>query len=146
MSNKRTMPNGTMFGLAAEELKAGRAVRISVMGRSMRPFFRSGQTIELKPIQPEALFVGSVIMARIAPERYAVHRILEIDGEHITMMGDGNIVGKERVHSTDIFGYVECTERHLRWARLWRRLLPLRRYLLAVDRVLCSLGHPQEHN
>ena len=128
------MSNSAMFGIAAEELTAGRAVRISVMGRSLRPFFSSGQTIELKPITPEALFIGSVVLARISAEQYAVHRILAIDGERVTLMGDGNIIGKEYVTRADIYGYVECSPRHLRWAKAWRALLPLRRYLIAIDR------------
>ena len=134
MADKRTMSNSAMFGIAAEELTAGRAVRISVMGRSMRPFFSSGQTIELKPIAPEALFVGSVVLARISAEQYAVHRILALDGERATLMGDGNIIGKEYVTLRDIYGYVECSPRHLRWAKVWRWLLPIRRYLIAIDR------------
>ena len=128
------MSNGQMFGIAAEELHEGRRVRISVMGRSMRPFFKSGQTIELHPINPEALFIGSVVLARIAPNRYAVHRILEINGENITLMGDGNVIGKEYVTLADIYGYVECSPRHLRWAAVWRWLQPIRRWLIAIDR------------
>ncbi len=122
-----------MFSVVAEELSSGRNVRVSVMGRSMRPFFSSGDTIELHPITEEALFVGSVIFAQARKNQYVVHRILEIDGDKITMMGDGNLVGKEYVTRQDVYGYVKCSKRHLRWARLWRRLLPIRRYLIAID-------------
>jgi hypothetical protein len=100
----------------------------------MRPFFSSGQTIELHPIIPEALTVGSVIFAKAHKNQFVVHRIFAIEGDRITMMGDGNLVGKEYVTRGDVYGYVKCSARHLRWAKFWRKLMPIRRYLLAIDR------------
>ena len=134
MTNKRSIDNGAMFSVVAEELASGHSVRVSVMGRSMRPFFSSGSTIELHPITDEAVFVGSVIFARVRDNHYAVHRIWAIDGDNVTMMGDGNPVGKEYITRQDIYGYVKCSARHLRWAKVWRALRPIRRYLLAIDR------------
>lgn len=128
-----------MFAIVAEELQEGRNVRLSVLGRSMRPFFKSGETVELKPITPEALFIGNIVLAKVAPNIYVIHRIFEIDGDTITIMGDGNVRGKEVVQRKNIYGYIECSARQLYWARVWRRLLPVRRYLLAVDKLLCSL-------
>ncbi|MBQ8863935.1 MAG: S24/S26 family peptidase [Rikenellaceae bacterium] len=132
MADKRTMSNGQLFGIVAEELERGNSTKVSVLGRSMRPFFRSGQIIVLRPMIAEELRIGSVVLARIAPDHYAVHRIIEIDSKGVTLMGDGNVVGRERVRQEDIYGYVECSPRHRRWARLWRKLLPVRRYLLAI--------------
>ena len=132
--NKRSVDNGTMFEVVAEHLTEGKSVTVSVLGRSMRPFFSSGETITIHPIEECAMFEGSVIFARIGKRRYAVHRIMEIEGDKITMMGDGNVLGREVVHRNDIYGYVECSERHLRWAKVWRWLLPVRRYLIAIDR------------
>ena len=77
-----------------------------------------------------------------------LHRIIDIspDGMKITLMGDGNVRGTETctpstvlaraTHVVDTEGRIIPleSEARLRRARLWRRLLPLRRYLLVIMR------------
>ena len=45
--------------------------------------------------KPANLKVGDVVLAWVMPGRYVVHRIIRIDGEHVTLMGDGNLAGTE---------------------------------------------------
>jgi SOS-response transcriptional repressor LexA len=127
----------------------GVSVTLPVNGMSMLPFIIGGrESVVLQ--KPAALREGQVVLAWVDGTRYVVHRIIGIDGEHITLMGDGNLVGTEHCTAADVKGVVthvmDAQERmrdlyswHRRWAaRLWRWLRPVRRYLLAIYIRLCE--------
>ena len=127
----------------------GVSVTLPVNGMSMLPFIIGGrESVVLQ--KPAALHEGQVVLAWVDGTRYVVHRIIGIDGEHITLMGDGNLVGTEHCTAADVKGVVthvmDAQERmrdlyswHRRWAaRLWRWLRPVRRYLLAIYIRLCE--------
>ena len=127
----------------------GVSVTLPVNGMSMLPFIIGGrESVVLQ--KPTALREGLVVLAWVDGARYVVHRIIGIDGEHITLMGDGNLVGTEHCTAADVKGVVthvmDAQERmrdlyswHRRWAaRLWRWLRPVRRYLLAIYIRLCE--------
>ena len=127
----------------------GVSVTLPVNGMSMLPFIIGGrESVVLQ--KPTALREGQVVLAWVDGARYVVHRIIGIDGEHITLMGDGNLVGTEHCTAADVKGVVthvmDAQERmrdlyswHRRWAaRLWRWLRPVRRYLLAIYIRLCE--------
>ena len=127
----------------------GVSVTLPVNGMSMLPFIIGGrESVVLQ--KPTALREGQVVLAWVDGTRYVVHRIIGIDGEHITLMGDGNLVGTEHCTAADVKGVVthvmDAQERmrdlyswHRRWAaRLWRWLRPVRRYLLAIYIRLCE--------
>lgn len=132
------MPNAEMFAIVAEQLQDGRNVKVSVLGRSMRPFYSSGRAIVLHPITPEAVRWGNVVLAKISsePVHYAVHRIIAVEGERITLMGDGNPRGVEVVDRDEIYGYIEWRGVALFCARVWYWLRPVRWILIGVDRRL----------
>ena len=107
----------------------------------MRPFLEHlRDRVKLAPWQE--LHVGDAILAEIAPGHFVLHRIINIDGNNITLMGDGNIRGIEHCTMDHVCGVVTEYLRpagHVllasdpslrRRIRLWRRLLPIRRYLL----------------
>jgi hypothetical protein len=123
----------------------GVSVTFPVKGNSMRPFIIGGhESIILQ--KPQQLRVGLVVLAWVDGTRYVVHRIIRIDGEHIILMGDGNIGITEHctlsdikalaTHVVDVNGkshtlYNKCR----RWAAsLWFHLQPIRRYLLWLHR------------
>lgn len=128
------MPNDVMFGIAAEQLSAGVPVTVSVLGRSMRPFYKSGSTITLLPIDDNAIKWGNVVLAKIRENQYAVHRIIGINGNTITLMGDGNPRGTEIVERSEIFGYIEWGGFRLLLAKIWYAIRPVRWILLGIDR------------
>ena len=123
----------------------GIGVTLPVSGRSMLPFI-IGDRDSVILQRPEHLQVGDVVLAWVDGYRYVVHRIIRIDGEHVTLMGDGNLMGVEHCTPDDVkavAGYVVGSDgrRHnLRtgWrrvtARWWYHLRPLRRYLLGIYR------------
>lgn len=116
-----------------DTLVEGKTVRVAVKGESMLPFFRSGSTITLRPAKAEDIRKYAVVMAD-AGDNFVVHRIIAVDGEYVTLLGDGNYIGTERVTRDKIYGVVDCSRLHLLLAKLWLWLRPVRRFPLAIFR------------
>ena len=133
MSNARTIANRELFSIVRDTLLEGSTVRISVNGQSMLPFFRSGSTITLRPIEEGDIRKYNVVMAD-AGESFVVHRIIEVGEEEVTLLGDGNYLGTERVARDKIYGIVDCSALHIFFAKIWLWMRPVRRYPLAIFR------------
>lgn len=128
--------NVLVFGAVRDLLLEGKSVKISVKGQSMLPFFRSGSTILLRPLRDGDLRRLNVVLADIGGH-FAVHRIIRVEPNRITLLGDGNIAGVEIVAPEAIYGIVDISALHRFFARLWLWMRPLRRYPLAVLRHIC---------
>jgi len=123
----------------------GVSVTLPVNGNSMLPFIIGGKESVILQ-KPELPKVGDVVLAWADGYRYVVHRIVRIDGERVTLMGDGNLVGTEPCLLNDIKArvthVVDAKERthylykgwRKRAAKMWYWLRPIRRYLLAIYR------------
>ena len=131
-------------------LNSGHTVTLGLRGFSMRPFLEDRRDKALLS-KPSSITVGDVVLAEVATQRYALHRIISINGDDITLRGDGNI-GVEHCKRKDIHGFAEGFYRKGRttleptsgrkwrvYSFLWIRLFPVRRYLLFAYRVLHSL-------
>ena len=129
----RTISNREIFAIARDTLLEGSTVRIAVNGESMLPFFRSGSTILLRPVREEDIRKYNVVMAD-AGHAFVVHRIVKIDDDKITLLGDGNIYGTESVSRDKIYGVVDCSALHIFFAKIWLWLRPVRRFPLAIFR------------
>ena len=120
-------------------------VTLPVKGYSMLPFIiGSRESVILdKPVAPK---VGDVVLAWVEGCRYVVHRIISISGDNVTLMGDGNVAGVEHCRLSDVKAVATHVvdvkggkhDLYAPWrckaVRLWFRLLPVRRYLLAIYR------------
>lgn len=139
--NRLVVPNNILLGQASELLAKGIEVILMTKGNSMLPFIR-GEVDSVRMKKMDTLSVGDVVLAEIAPGKYVLHRIILIDGDHVTLMGDGNLVGTELCLESSIVGTAlevirpDGTKKMLNKAVLWRKLLPFRRYLLWVYRRL----------
>ena len=133
MSNCRTIANRELFAIVRDTLLEGSTVRVSVKGQSMLPFFRSGSTITLRPIKEGDIRKYNVVMAD-AENAFVVHRIIEVGEEFVTLLGDGNYLGTERVTRDKIYGVVDCSALHLFFAKIWLWMRPVRRFPLAIFR------------
>lgn len=133
MSQSRIIPNAELFAVARDMLLEGKSVRIAVNGESMLPFFRSGSTITLRPLQEGDIRKYNVVMAD-AGHAFVVHRIIEVNEEDVLLFGDGNIKRGERVKRQQIYGVVDCSRIHIFFAKIWLWMLPVRRYPLAIFR------------
>lgn len=133
MFTTRTIANRELFAIVRDTLLEGSTVRIAVNGQSMLPFFRSGSTITLRPVKDGDIRKYNVVMAD-AGSSFVVHRIIEVGEEYVTLLGDGNYLGTERVARDKIYGIVDCSALHLFFAKIWLWLRPVRRYPLAIFR------------
>ncbi len=123
------------------------SVTLPVRGNSMVPFIAGGRdsVILEKPRFPKR---GDIVLARVDGCRYVVHRIIRVDGEKITLMGDGNLRGVERCTTNDIKARAthvvgqdgKKKDLYTLWrriaSRIWTGLLPVRTQLLAIYKQL----------
>ena len=128
-------------------VQKGVTVTFPVTGQSMLPFIIGGKESVILHA-PGLTAVGDVVLAWVDGNRYVVHRIINIDGDRVTLMGDGNVRGTEHCLLKDVKARVthvvsaDNKKRDLynRWrmlgAKVWYWLRPIRRYLLAIYRRL----------
>ena len=139
---KKEIPNAVLLGMARDMIREGHTATISVKGYSMRPFLEH-QRDRVILDAPDVLQVGDAVLAEISPDHYVLHRIIDFDGDDVILMGDGNLQGTEICKRWDVAGVVTHYLRPGRTIlasdpvlkhriRLWRRLLPIRRYLLFI--------------
>lgn len=127
------MNNREMFSVVRDLLLEGSPVRVSVKGQSMLPFFRSGSTVSLRPIREEDFRKYNVVLADTG-RNFVIHRIIALDGDMVTLLGDGNIYGTESMTRDKVYGIIDCSRVHILFARIWLWLRPVRRFPLAIIR------------
>ena len=141
------MTDNEIIEEAIRLVKDGVSVTLPVNGNSMLPFIIWGKESVILHA-PGLTAVGDVVLAWVDGCRYVVHRIIRIDGDRVTLMGDGNLVGTEHCLLSDIkarvMHVVGSDERprdlYTSWrkmaAKVWWHFRPIRRYLLARYRRL----------
>lgn len=130
-----------------ELINEGHTVTITARGNSMNPFIRTNRD-KLVFSAVNEVKVGDVVLAEISKGTYVCHRIVNIDGDTVTMRGDGNSLGTEQCQLSSVKAILTAVVRGRKtyditasktwkvYSWLWMHLLPLRRYLLAVYRRL----------
>ena len=138
--DKMKIPNNVLFEEVATVLQEGREAVILPTGKSMLPFIREDvDRVVLR--KKDSYAVGDIVLAHFGG-RYVLHRIVALDGDAVTLMGDGNLKGQEKGSTDGIVGAVTAIvrpdgrRRVPGKGRLWRALKPVRRYLLAIYRRL----------
>ena len=121
-----------------ERLSEGKTVQLTPQGISMLPFIQGGRD-KVRVRKEERIDVGDIVLA---PHngRLLLHRVYAIEGTRLTLMGDGNLKGKELVDRQDVWGKVleivkpgeRCRKPHKAW--FWRHTLFLRRLMLKLRR------------
>lgn len=141
MAETVQISNSQFFEEVARMLSEGATVTIPTLGSSMLPFIKGGRDkVALR--SPQGIRRGDIVLARLEGNRYVLHRIYRLSEDRVTLMGDGNLQAVENCASCCVIGVavkiirggreVDCRSRKERLkAAIWRRLLPLRRYLLA---------------
>ena len=132
---------------AVRLVQKGVTVTFPVTGQSMLPFIIGGKESVILHA-PGLTAVGDVVLAWVDGNRYVVHRIINIDGDRVTLMGDGNVRGTEHCRLKEVKARVthvvsadnKKRDLYSRWrvlgAKVWYWLRPIRRYLLAIYRRL----------
>lgn len=127
----------TLIYRGLESLKEGKVVPLVPQGISMLPFIRGGED-QVYLLKKDKVKVGDIVLVEYHG-KHILHRVYAIDGERITLMGDGNLEGTEEVAKDEILGtVVEIVHggcrRKPKKAWLWRKLLPFRKWLLKLHR------------
>ena len=137
----RQVANEVFLPQVIAMLHEGHTATIPLRGRSMRPFLEDGRDKALLQLC-DMVEKGDAVLAEISKGRFVLHRIVRIDGNQVTLRGDGNLSderctlgdirakaigfyrkGREKLDSTDGRKW-----RIYSW--WWTRLYPIRRYLL----------------
>lgn len=139
-----TLPNDLLLGEVKDLIAQGHSVTLRVRGNSMMPLLHDNKdSVILTPYSnPQK---GELVLAEIKHGVYVLHRIIKIDGQRITLMGDGNISGTEQCLIRNIAGIATEIIRNgknkpLRgtwwnlYSKTWLTLCPIRRYLLGIYR------------
>lgn len=143
MTQKKIVANDILVTEIARLVNEGSQVTFVPKGVSMLPFIR-GERDSVMMTTPQDLAPLDIVLAKVGTS-YVLHRIIKIDGDRLTLMGDGNIAGVEHCRIEDVLAKatviikdgreIDCTgNRHRRKAAIWKALLPIRRYILAVYR------------
>ena len=133
---KMSVDNAVFLPMVVESIESGHTATIIARGNSMRPFIEDGR---------DKLVFGKADVC---------HRVERIERGIVTMRGDGNVPCKANGTGTETFPiervraklvqvikpgktYTLATSRTWKiYSAIWPRLLPLRRYLLALYRLL----------
>ncbi len=126
---------------------------LKLRGFSMRPFLEDKRDTAVMK-KAAKVVCGEPVLAEIAPGRYVLHRIVGIDGDNVTLLGDGNLT-TEHCRKSDvkaqIIGFYRKGRKELdliegrKWrtySKVWMHLRPVRRYLLGIYRRWVKLFGP----
>lgn len=95
------LPNDKFLKEVRTLIAAGHDVTLRVRGVSMRPFLEDRRD-QIVLTQPGVVKVGDAVLAEIAPGKYVYHRIISIEGDKVTLRGDGNVYGTEQCRLADV--------------------------------------------
>lgn len=136
------LPNEIFIPEIVRLVNEGRQVQFTPTGASMRPFIEGGVD-NVTLAKPADLQVGDIVLAEIQQQHYVLHRIYVIEGDALTLMGDGNLIGTEHCTRAQVLAKViaihspKGRNKPLTRAWLWRHLKYARRILLKIYRHTC---------
>ena len=82
-------------------VREGVSVTLPVNGNSMLPFIIGGrESVILK--RAGLIEEGDVLLAWVDGCRYVIHRVIHIEYDRLTLMGDGNLAGTEHCTVSDV--------------------------------------------
>lgn len=150
---KKSLPNDLLIPEVAELIRQGRTVTLTARGNSMNPFIVDRRDrVVLGPCTDAQLQPGTVVLALTDNRRYVLHRIVYRRGDELTLLGDGNLHQTERTDTSRVIGLLTAVIRKgrtystdgavwLRYSRWWRRLTPVRRWLLVIYRRILRMDN-----
>lgn len=131
-----------------ELIAEGRTVSLTVKGNSMNPFLVSMRDqMKLGPWKDQDIRKGCVALVKDNRNNYLIHRIIERNGDTVTLLGDGNVGFTETATLDNIIGIMySVTRKGHEWKSdsafwrfyswLWMMITPVRRWPLGLWRRL----------
>ena len=129
-------------------ISEGRTVSLTVKGNSMNPFLvNMRDQMTLGPWKKEDIRKGRVALVKDIRGNYLIHRIISLDENSVTLLGDGNIGFTETATYDNIIGIMYSIHRKgftyrsngIIWKAyswLWMIMIPVRRWPLYIWRRL----------
>lgn len=146
---KKYFENAVFLPAAIELMKENpkKPLILRARGYSMRPFIEHDRDDLYLILNKGDVKVRDVVLAEIEEGHFVCHRVEKIEGDKVTLRGDGNVRGTEQCLLSDIrcklvavkrFGKVWRLDKSRFWhyySIIWPMLLPVRRWLLAFNKV-----------
>ena len=141
--------NAIIFSEVAKLVSNGESVTIKTKGNSMLPFI-SGERDSVVLAKADNIKLYDIVLAVVNENQYVLHRVIKIMGNKLILMGDGNLKGCEictieNVIATavEVIGdnreYSCRDNKYIRRAKIWKALLPIRKYLLAIYKIIYKI-------
>ena len=141
----KALPNAVLLPEIVRLLSEGHTVTLGLRGFSMRPFLEDNRDKALLA-RADSVQVGDAVLAEVKPGFYVLHRLVCMEGDEATLLGDGNL----RCEHCSVAGIKGVALGFYRKGRtvldrtdgrkwrcysfVWTHLRPLRRWLLAFYR------------
>ncbi|MBR3074410.1 MAG: S24/S26 family peptidase [Bacteroidales bacterium] len=104
MNRKKViLPNAIMLGEVTRLLQEGHSVTIMTKGSSMSPFIR-GERDSVVLEKRSKVELGDIVLCQIRPGHYVLHRVHAMNGDALTLKGDGNLDATESCTLADVCG------------------------------------------
>lgn len=144
---KRIIDNSLLVPEIARLVAEGKSVTLKTKGNSMLPFIR-GERDSVLLVNPGEIKLYDIVLAKTYERQYVLHRVVSIDGNRLKLMGDGNLRECETCSLQDILAVAveiikknsttyNCRSNWHRWqAVAWYVLLPVRKYMLAIYKIM----------
>lgn len=141
------MNNEAFLPQVIDLINEGHEVTLLARGNSMRPFIEDGRD-KLVFGRVDKLSVGDVVLAEPIDGLFVCHRIEKMENGMITMRGDGNTLSEEtfkeervraklvRIHRLGKTYDLSTSCIWKVYSVIWPCLLPVRKYLLSMYRML----------
>jgi hypothetical protein len=142
-----SVENNVFLPQVVQLIEEGHKATIIARGNSMRPFIEDGRD-KLVFGKVDRLVVGDVVLAEVSEGHFVCHRIEKLENGVVTMRGDGNVVGTEVFPEANVRAKLVQVVRKGKtytlasstlwrcYSTVWPKLFPMRRYLLALYRLL----------
>jgi hypothetical protein len=122
------IPSADFYSLSLEILEEGAALRFRAHGRSMFPFIRDGDILEVQKAGPDRIFPGCIALYRTDGGSLLAHRVIGreagVNSRWVTR-GDARFVPDPPLEESQLLGIVSSVERNGRILRMdkgFRRL------------------------
>ncbi len=144
-THELTIANERLFPFVVALLDEGHTVTLRLKGNSMRPFLENERDDALLRRATDVV-VGEPVLAELSPGRFVLHRVVRVEGDDVTLLGDGNLTEEHCKRSdvrAQVVGFYRKGSTSLttidsrKWrfySYVWTHLRPIRRYLLAIYR------------
>lgn len=126
----RSCEGSDFLRLATEILTRGEVLRFRARGGSMYPWIKSGDLVEVEPIQASGVRLGDSVLCRHGENRAIVHRVISIGTQQgvtvLTTKGDSARLPDRPVLPEQVLGRVVAIHKgatRVQVGRGWGRLL-----------------------